>query len=225
MATGGERCRRIEEVPRPCDHFGAARRVVAAGLLGTTLFGDRIGTVQRIVETAPARIGGVQGVARIHHGHHQLGAGDLRELVIGVGRIDREIRAFGHQITDLAQEGLIGSHVIMLALVGLVPRIELGLNVFALGEQRAALGAEIVDDRVETGPNRGRIQPGSWNRLVIDETVEFLRDLEIAHLNHVRHALSSFFPAGLVLDLEPSKPSYKRKRPHTTSGTVCRPVT
>ena len=65
--------------------FAPRSRIVAAALLGAVRLGDGVGAVERVVERAPARIGGVQRIARIHHRHDQLRPGDHGDLGIDIG--------------------------------------------------------------------------------------------------------------------------------------------
>src|SRR6185437_8919355 len=64
VAAGGERYGRIEEGLRLRDHLVAARLVEAfAGF--ARIVRNRIGTVERVVETAPARVRSIQRITRI----------------------------------------------------------------------------------------------------------------------------------------------------------------
>ena len=83
MAAGRQRYSGIEKGLGLRDHLGAARLVEAfAAFAG--LMRDRIGAVKCIVKAAPARIGGVQRVARVGEGHHQLRTANLADLFIDV---------------------------------------------------------------------------------------------------------------------------------------------
>ena len=65
---------------------------------------QRVGAVERVVERAPAGVGGVDRVARVGHRHHELRPGHLGDLGIGAGRVDLEVRPLRHEVADLAQE-------------------------------------------------------------------------------------------------------------------------
>ena len=82
----------IQEFVRLADDALAARRVVAAALLGAAVLRDHVGAIQRVVEAAPARVGRVQCVARIVDRHDELRSGHLGDLRIDVGRRDLERR-------------------------------------------------------------------------------------------------------------------------------------
>src|SRR3546814_20323442 len=62
----------VQKLTRKGDDLGAPHGVVAAGTPGTVGFSDGIGAVERVVQAAPACIGGVQCIARIGVGHHQM---------------------------------------------------------------------------------------------------------------------------------------------------------
>jgi hypothetical protein len=62
-------------------------RIIAA--LGC-LAGDRIGAIERVIQAAPARIGGIEQEARVEDRHDQLRPGGLRQFGVNIGRIDRK---------------------------------------------------------------------------------------------------------------------------------------
>ena len=132
--------------------FCAAHRVVALAALRAAVVGDRVGAVERVVEAAPARIGGIQRIARVHHRHDQLRPGDLGDLRIDIGGRDCEGGAFRQEVADLAQEGLVGVEIEGLVAAAGMPGVDLGLQLVALREKFAIARREIVDDRVEAGP-------------------------------------------------------------------------
>ena len=187
----------VEEVARERHDLGAARRVVAAGPLGA-LVGDRVGAVEGIVEAAPARVGGVQRVARVHHRHDELRPRDGRDLGIDVGGRRRKVLALGHEVADFAQEALVGLEV-EGSLVLPVPGVDLGLQLLAPRQQRAIARREIVDDRLERRPEARRVDARARQRLVIDEVVQDLGDPEAAGLDtrgHDRGCPSKFVAFG-----------------------------
>ena len=67
----------VKEVTRKGNDLGTAHGVVAFAFFSAIGFGNDIRAVQRIVQAAPAGIGGVQGVAGVQNGHDQLGACDF----------------------------------------------------------------------------------------------------------------------------------------------------
>ena len=72
FAQGGGAVQHIAGVG---DDLGAALGVVGLAFFAAFVFGDHVGAVQRVIQAAPAGVGGVQGVAGVQHRHHQLGAG------------------------------------------------------------------------------------------------------------------------------------------------------
>ena len=170
----------VEKFSRPGDDLGAAHGIVAAGPGRAAILGNRIRAVQRIVERAPARIGGVQRVARVHDGHDQLRSGDAGDLVVDIGRLDLEIRPFRHEVADLGQHRFVGRGIVRLAFAGDMPRVDLGLHFGALGDQRAIAGAEVVDQAIEPGPEFRLVDSGSRQGLARDEVGPDRRDLQAA---------------------------------------------
>ena len=169
VGGAGQRGGLVEEVAGELDHAGAAHRVVAAGLLGAVRFGDGVGAVQRVVQRAPAGVGGVQRVAGVQDRHHQLRAGLQREFSVHVG--GRGLHGLGHrdEVADLRQEGAVGGHVGDGAGVGLVPGVHFQLDAVTLGQQHGVLRREVADDGVEAGPERRRSNAGVRQHFILDE--------------------------------------------------------
>ena len=134
----------VEKLPRPGDHLLAAHRVVAAGTRRAALFGDGIGPVKRIIERAPAGIGGVERIARVHHRHHELRPGDPGDLAVGMGGRDVEIRPFRLDIADLPEEGLIGRGIDGAIAMAAVPVVDFQLATRRAG--RSAPGCQARND-------------------------------------------------------------------------------
>ena len=139
----GQGAMAVEEIPGIGDDLGAPHRVVGAAALGAVILGDHVRAVQGVVKAAPARVGGVQGVAGVHHRHHQLGACQGCHLRIHVFSTDRKVFAFRQQIADFGQEGLVGGAVVPRPRVGLVPRVYFRLQVFPDSQQARGCGAPV----------------------------------------------------------------------------------
>src|SRR3546814_12728287 len=107
---------------RPRDHRSTALGVVTTGLRRRRV--ERVGAVERVVEAAPARIGGVERETRVEGGHDQLRPRHRRDLGVDIAGADAEWRGFGDEIADFAQERLIGRGVVPLPFVLLVPRVD-----------------------------------------------------------------------------------------------------
>ncbi len=191
-AAGGERSARVEKVPRPGDDLRTARRIIASAALGPIRVRNGVGPVERVIERAPARIGGVQRITGIHHRHDELRAGNGRDLRVDIGGRDGEIRSFRQEIADLLQEGLIGPDFDRGAVFA-IPGIKLLLEVVAPGEKSAVLRREIMNKRRQGGKETVRIDVGAGHRLVDQEAVEARIDLQIIFLNAVHAAAPVIF--------------------------------
>ena len=165
----------VEEALRPGDDLLTALRIVALALLRAVALGDRVGAVERVVERAPARVGSVERIARIHHRHDELRPGDDGDLRIDIVRLDREGRTLGQQIADLSEKILVGGEVAGRA-VGAMPGVDLLLDVVALLQQRPVLRRKVVDQFGKAVPEGVGVDAGSGNRLTGDEGVELGRD-------------------------------------------------
>src|SRR5699024_10501110 len=98
----------VQDVACIGNDFFTPCRVVAASTCCAAFFGNDIGAVQGVVEAAPARIGGVEGISSVGNGHHELRAGLLRELDVNTLGVDLHFGGLLDQIADVAQEFLIG---------------------------------------------------------------------------------------------------------------------
>ena len=89
--------RRVRSAQRPsASGTASSRNALAraitcaprAGIIAARLrrAGQRVGAVERIVEAAPARIGGVEQEARVEHRHDQLRPRQPRDLVVDIRR-------------------------------------------------------------------------------------------------------------------------------------------
>ncbi len=189
VAAGGERCRTVQERAREGDHARPAHRVVGAGAGGPAVLGDRIGAVERVVEAAPARIRGVQRVARVHHRHHQLRPGERGDLGIDVLRADREVIALGQQVADPGQEGAIGSCI--ESGVRAVPGVDLRLQLVAARQHGAVARGEFPHDGGETAPEGLGVDTGAGQDLLDHELVQGPGDLQAVPVGACVHLWGS----------------------------------
>jgi hypothetical protein len=190
VRTAGQRRVVVQHLAGEGDHLGAAHRVVALALLGAALFADGVGAVQRVVQAAPARVGGVQGVARVQDGHHQLRAGLRGQLIVHVGGGDLHIGRLGHEVANFFQEATVGHHVLDRAGVGLVPGVQLGLQAVALGQQGDVARSQVGHDGVEALPERGSVDAGAGQHLVFNEAVQVGGHLQAVDGGAVGHGVS-----------------------------------
>ncbi len=147
------RCERedlVEQLARLGDDRGAALLVIPARPCGGRV--ERIGAVKRVVEAAPAGIGGVEQEACVEDGHHQLGAGHGRDLGIDILGPDGELARFGDEIADVFQKGAIGARFMRLPSPFGVPGIDLRLQILALGQQVRVARTEPAQEVGKTFP-------------------------------------------------------------------------
>ncbi len=154
---------------------------------GAVLFRDHVRAVERVVETSPAGIGGVQSIAGVVERHHQLRPGDGGDLGVDVGRGDFEFFSLGDEITDLLQKGGVYLEVKRLTGAGQVPLIDLLLQPVTLGQERAILRPEISHDRAERFPKAVGLHAGSRRDLVAHQTIEPFIDFKTADLDSAGH--------------------------------------
>ncbi len=231
VAAFGQRRGLIEEGARIGDDLGATDFVVARALLRTALFGDGVGAVERIVQRAPAGVGGVQRIARVHDRHHQLRSGLGGDLAIDVGRLDLHLTRHRQQVADGLEEGAVGRHVLDRARVGLVPAVQLDLHAIALGKQLTVLRCQVVDQGVQPLPEGGGFDTGARQDFVFDESLQIGRDLQAAQgytLGHLSFSLSvqlarAATPALAIwascAAVTPETPTEPMTWPSTTTGT------
>src|SRR5690606_7033941 len=179
----------VHEATGKVDDFGAPHGVVGAAARGAAVFGDGVGTVERVVQAAPARVGRVQGIAGVGDGNHQLRAGLLGEFDV------EPVGAHGDgggsilQIADLAQETLIGGLIGYGAGIAAMPVVQFGLDAIAFGQQGAVAGGQFVHQFVKAGPEGGRVHARAGQGLVLDEIVEGRGDLEAVAARSLSHGV------------------------------------
>ena len=132
---------------RPGSDTTAAAAGTAIGIalvppLCTVGFGQRVRPVECVVETAPARVGGVERVARVADRNHQLRPGPHRDFLIDIRGRHHEIGPVRHQIADLTQHGLIRHTESARPGPALMPCIQTPLQVGALGQEGRVARAE-----------------------------------------------------------------------------------
>ena len=186
-----ERDRFVEKIVRPRDHAPRARRVDAAGpwagFGAALLAGDDVGAVQRIVEAAPAGVGGIERVAGVVDRHDELGAGDPRDLVVDVRGVDLKLVADRGEVADGFQECAVLGRIDGLRRALLMPCVDPRLEPAPPFEQRAVLRPEVPDDVRERAPERLGLDPGSGGDLVPDQIVQPFGDVEAADFHSLAH--------------------------------------
>ena len=147
MRAGGEGGNFVER------RFGSGNHLLAACLViafGRRFSDDSIGAIERIIERTPTRIGSVQRIACIGHGHDELRASHGGNFRIDILRLDCEGGRRCAQIADLLQHGLVGDRIMRLTFAGLVPSIDLELELITHCEQRFILWREVAHQGAET---------------------------------------------------------------------------
>ncbi len=178
VAARGERCGAVEDFPRLGDHLVAADLVVSTSASRSVILGDRVGAIQGVVQAAPSRIRGVQGISRVGDRDDELWAGEGGDLGIHLGRADGDGCGLVDQVADAAQEAQVAFHVGRLALVGQMPRIDLLLDVIALFEQRFAARAEVREQFSKAAPEAVWCDRGSRQSFAVDKFVKRLGDAD-----------------------------------------------
>ena len=190
VASGRQRHGGIEKRLGLGDHLVAARLVVAlAGF--ARVVRDRIGAVECIVKAAPARIGGVQRIARIGQRHHQLRSADLADLLVDVGCLDLLRRRFRQEIADLLEERGVGIHVERLALVGAMPAVDFRLQAVADRQQLTVPGSQIAQDGGKPGPEAIRGNSGLGGGFLGDEIEQNGGDFQSVGIDTIHDGIFS----------------------------------
>ena len=104
------------------------------------------------IRPAPARVCGVQQEARIEDRHDQLRSCHVRDLGVDILGPDLEIARLGDEVTDLLQKCAISVRIVRLAGSLTVPRVDLRLQILALGEQSGVARGKLGQQRGETLP-------------------------------------------------------------------------
>ena len=137
MAAGRQGNAAVEYIACKRNHRIAAHRIIALARRQIAALVDGIGAVERIVKAAPARIGGIQGIAGIVDRHHQLRPRLLGQFAIDIFRGDFKIQRRVDQIFLLVQKSFISRQIGHRARIITVPLVNLQLDAVALFEQIA----------------------------------------------------------------------------------------
>ncbi len=186
VAAAGQGSRPVQHLAGALDDPGAPSLVVVSGPGGPVLLRDGVGAVERVVEAAPAGIGGIERVAGVGNRHHELRTGDAGDLVVHMLRLNREVLRLGQHIADIAQEALVIRLIEGLAGPIAVIFVDLGLELVADGEQRAVARREVPDEPGQAAPEGRAGHPRVGERLPFDEIVKNRCNLEAVRLD-ARH--------------------------------------
>ena len=176
MRAVAQRNGTVEHAAGVGDHFLAALGVIGfaagAAFAGTTVFGDHIGAIQRVIQTAPACVGGVECVTGIEYRHHKLRTRLNSQL--GIHILGGDAAGFGgrYQVADVLQKGLVSRHVGDRSRMRGVPGVKLGLQALPLGQQCSVLRRQIRDDGVKARPEGAWLDAGSGEYFLLNKLVE-----------------------------------------------------
>ena len=186
VAAGRQRNGAIEELHCVGNNGRTAPRVVILAALAAVVLRDHIGAIQRVIETAPARVRGIQREAGVAHRDHELRPGNTGDLGIDALGGDFEWRAGILEIANLAQELQVLTVRDRCGGALLVPCIDRRLQRVAAREQGAIEWCQLIDEAREPGPECGRVHGNGRQQLVRDEGVEAGFDLKAACLSVLR---------------------------------------
>ena len=91
MLPGCKRDDVIQKRPGTTNNLSTPDRIIIAHRRQIAVRRDNIGSVKRIIETAPTRICGIDGKPRILHRNHQLWPSNITDLRIDALGFDRKI--------------------------------------------------------------------------------------------------------------------------------------
>ena len=152
MAHAVERNCNIEKLGRAANDLGTAGRIIFSLSLLAIVLANRVRAIQGVIQTSPSRIGRIDRKTCIGYGNNELRAGDLGYLPVDILGFDRKWLSRRHEIANVLQEGDILLLIPALAHPFLVPCIDFGLHLVALGQERPIDGRQIIYDRLQTGP-------------------------------------------------------------------------
>ena len=175
-----ERDRPVEEALRVLNDGAATGRVIGPCTLLAVVLADDVGAVQRIVEAAPARIRRIQGETRVADGNHQLRTGNIGDFRVDVRRAYREVVTGLLQVADGFQERHVLGVIVVAAGTGEMPVVDLFLQAVAGLQEFTIDRREVVDQRLEAGPEGGRLHVDSGQELSLDKVDKRRVDAETA---------------------------------------------
>ena len=146
MRRGLQRKVLIQKFASIGDDARTASRVVAVPACCALALRHHVGAVQRIVQAAPARVRGVERVARVAYWYDELWTGGGRDLRINMGRFNAEGCSFGHQVADVPEHRLVRRPETPCARPPLVPGIDVLLERSAFFQQRPVHGDELPQE-------------------------------------------------------------------------------
>ncbi len=190
VAALGEREVLVEEGARLRDHGRAPLRVVRRSALLAVVLGEGVGAVERVVERAPAGVGGVGGEPRVEHRYDELRAGLDGDLLVHVAGLDGEVGGLVDEVAQVAEQLDVRRLVADRARVLLVPLVELLLELVAPGQQVAVARGEVGEDRLDAGPEGALVDTRPGQCLVAHERVQDGGDLQASDSHPITDAVN-----------------------------------
>ncbi len=97
---------------------------------------------------------------------------------------------FVHQIADLAQEGLVGGRIVRDAGAGLMPGVDLGLQVLALGQQGLVQRCVAAEHLGHARPEPAGVHAQGRQDIGLHEAGQHIGDLQAGAIDIVGHGNS-----------------------------------
>ena len=138
--------------------------------------GNSVGGIKRVVEATPARIGGIENIARIVQWHDQLGTRHGSDLCVDRLANHLEVIHFGRQVTDIAQHGPISCRIQGLIAMLFVPGVYLTLQPGALCQEFSIAWSEIAHHLGESVPKNIRWNFDSRQQLIDHKIMQLSGD-------------------------------------------------
>ena len=190
VAPVGEAGAAIQKRDGGLYHARSAHRVEFCPALGPVCVRDGVGSVERIVETSPTRVGGIERVTCVIHRHHQLRSGHARDLPVHVRGARFECVAFRSHVADVEQELPVFGAIDVATLALPVPVIQLFLEGVAFLEKRRVFRPQVRDDAAQRLPKGRCIHAGARRNLVAHQLVQPFVDPEVPRLDVFTHHCS-----------------------------------
>ena len=142
-------------------------------MLLAAVFRDGIRAVECIVQAAPAGVGSVQREARIGYRDDELRSRHLGDFTIDVCGFDFEGSALRDEVANLPEKRRVLILVPWRAGAFFVPRVDERLDFRAFLEQRPVQRRQVVDNRLQPGPEPRRFDADRGQQLVLDELTKY----------------------------------------------------
>ncbi len=171
MAAFRKRYRCVEKIANPLDDTRATHFIIMLATLRTVALRDHIGAIKRVIETAPACICCIEGVASIGSWNYELRSGDSRDFQDIFGA-DGEIGGLREKIADRAEKSFVVLRIEEATCVRDMIGVDLRLKFTTKLQLRGNLRCEFGHKRAKPGPETLAGDGGAWQDLGFDEVVK-----------------------------------------------------